>query len=86
MNRSVSVSELCNRSANLHLCGYSEEVLDNLIQCGDLQGHFNADRGEMMVDTTAVLDFLPFDEESQAIWSREQSERAKDYSNSEGML
>jgi hypothetical protein len=86
MNSLISVSQLCNRSTNLHICGYSEEVLDNLIQDGHLQGYFNTNRGEMMVDTTAVQDFLPFEEESQAYWEREQSERANDFLNLEGLL
>jgi len=86
MNSLISVSQICNRSTNLHICGYSEEVLDNLIQNGDLQGYFDTNRGEMLVDATAVQDFLPFERESQAYCEREQSERANDFSNSEGLL
>ena len=84
--RSVSVSQLCNRSTNLHLCGYSEEVLDNLIQNGDLQGYFDSENRETMVETEGVMEFLP-----SAYWNcdsmkREQSEKANDSKNEESML
>lgn len=86
MNSSVSVSQLCNRSTNLHICGYSEEVLDNLIQNGDLKGYFSTNRGEMLVEIAAVHDFLPFERESQPLWEREQSERDGGFFTSEGLL
>jgi hypothetical protein len=86
MNRSVSVSQLCNRSLILHICGYSEEVLDNLIQDGHLQGYFDYKSGEMMVDTSAVQDFLSFEEERHPNWESKQDERADDFSNLEGLL
>lgn len=74
--RSISVSQLCNRSNNLHLCGYSEEVLDNLIQNGDLQGHFDSDNGELMVDTEGIRDFLPLILQHGETMENQQSEKA----------
>lgn len=84
--RSISVSQLCNRSTNLHLCGYSEEVLDNLIQNGDLQGHFDSENGERMVDTDGIMDFLPSEMMSCDSMKREQSEKAVNSEDDEGLL
>ena len=86
MNQSVSLSQLCNRSSSLHICGYSEEVLDNLIQDGHLQGYFDYKSGEMMVDTTSVQDFLLFEEESHPDGEGFEEERADDFLSSEDML
>jgi hypothetical protein len=57
MSSIISVRQLCNRSTNLHLCGYSEEVLDDLIQDGDLQGNYSAKLGELVVDKNSLMDF-----------------------------
>lgn len=84
--RSISVSQLCNRSTNLHICGYSEEVLDNLIQNGDLQGHFDSENGETMVDTEGIMEFLPLANRNCDSMKREQDEKASDFEIDEGML
>jgi hypothetical protein len=64
MSIAISVSQLCNRSTELHLCGYSEEVLDNLIRNGDLQGFYNAELGELMVNDNVLLNFVPSERKS----------------------
>ena len=75
MSIAISVSQLCNRSTELHLCGYSEEVLDNLIRNGDLQGFYNAELGELMVNDNVLLDFMPSERKSWFIQGNDYEEK-----------
>lgn len=87
MSRSISVHQLCNRSTDLHLCGYTEEVLNNLIQSGDLQGYYSQRFGELMVDTNSLMDFLPSEKKSWLDLENEyEEERLTDSAVFEGLL
>ena len=86
MSIAISVSQLCNRSADLHLCGYSEEVLDNLIRNGDLQGFYNAELGELMVNDNVLLSFIPSERKRWLVQENDYEEKLTDSTFHEGML
>ena len=86
MSIAISVSQLCNRSTELHLCGYSEEVLDNLIRNGDLQGFYNAELGELMVNDNVLLDFMPSERKSWFIQGNDYEEKLINSTDYEGIL
>ena len=86
MNRAISVSQLCNQSTQLHLCGYTEEVLDNLIQSGDLQGYYNAVQGELMVDKNSLMNFMPSEKVRWLEVENDYEERLSNSTYNEGML
>lgn len=60
MSRLKRVSSLCDRSQDLAILGYSEEMIDNLIRNGDLQGGYNTKTGEMMIDKSEVENFSSY--------------------------
>jgi hypothetical protein len=86
MSSSISVSQLCNRSTDLHLCGYSEEVLNNLIQNGDLQGYYNQELGDLMVDKNALMNFLPSERKCWSEMEKDDEESLTGLTDFEGML
>lgn len=59
MNRLMSVANLCNKSQNLYLKGYSEEQIEELIQNGDIRGRRDPQTGVMMVEQFETIGFLP---------------------------
>lgn len=86
MSIAISVSQLCNRSTDLHLCGYSEEVLDNLIRNGDLQGFYNAELGELMVNDNVLLNFIPSERKRWLVQENDYEEKLTDSTFHEGIL
>jgi len=86
MKSVISVRQLCNRSTNLHLCGYSEEVLDDLIQNGDLQGYYSAKLGELVVDKNSLMDFLPSEKKSWFDEENDDEVKRIDLIDYEGLL
>jgi hypothetical protein len=86
MSIAISVSQLCHRSTELHLCGYSEEVLDNLIRNGDLQGFYNAELGGLIVNDDVLLDFMPTERKRWLVQENDYEEKLINSTNYEGML
>ena len=86
MSRAISISQLCNRSTQLHLCGYTEEVLDNLIQSGDLRGHYNTEQGELMVDKDSLMNFMPSEKDRRLEMENDYEESLTNKSFNEGLL
>ena len=86
MSRAISISQLCNRSTQLHLCGYTEEVLDNLIQSGDLQGHYNTEQGELLVDKDSLMNFMPSEKDRRLEMENDYEESLTNKSFNEGLL
>ncbi len=59
MSGYMSVTSFCNRSHNLHLSGYSEDQIDELIQNGDISGRRDPRTGLMMMEHSETIGFLP---------------------------
>ena len=59
MNGYKSVTSFYNQSHNLHLLGYSEEQINDLIMNGDIRGRKDTQTGQMMIEESETIGFLP---------------------------